>query len=139
MILHWLRGLCPRWTRKDDPTWPGPMSTRSSKSFGHSFQTELGGHCALISKSTISIPQTAFSKVYVDSLESVRYYSGTITTGARHTGKVVLFSSQAYSHHEAFMTESPKGIEQTDVLADQRAGSGIVVLSTAMQLLHMNR
>ncbi len=29
-----------------------------------------------MSKSTISIPQAAFSTVYVDSLESVRYYSG---------------------------------------------------------------
>ncbi|HMS83358.1 MAG TPA: LuxR C-terminal-related transcriptional regulator [Nitrospira sp.] len=37
------------------------------------------------------------------------------------------------------MTESAKGTEQTDALADQRAGSGIVVLSTSMQLLHMNR
>ena len=29
--------------------------------------------------------------------------------------------------------------DQTDGLADQRAGSGIVVLSASMQLLHMNR
>ena len=37
------------------------------------------------------------------------------------------------------MTETPAAHDQTDGLADQRAGSGIVVLSASMQLLHMNR
>jgi DNA-binding CsgD family transcriptional regulator len=37
------------------------------------------------------------------------------------------------------MTSSPGVLDQTDSLADQRAGSGIVVLSTSMQLLYMNR
>ena len=37
------------------------------------------------------------------------------------------------------MTNSPATQDQTDGLADQRAGSGIVVLSASMQLLHMNR
>lgn len=37
------------------------------------------------------------------------------------------------------MTNSPTPLDQTDSLADQRAGSGIVVLSASMQLLHMNR
>ena len=37
------------------------------------------------------------------------------------------------------MAEPTSNLDQTDALADQRAGSGIVVLSTSMQLLHMNR
>lgn len=37
------------------------------------------------------------------------------------------------------MTEPPGTIDQSEGLADQRAGSGIVVLSASMQLLHMNR
>lgn len=38
------------------------------------------------------------------------------------------------------MTETPStSVDQSDGLADQRAGSGIVVLTAAMQLLHMNR
>ncbi|SPP66193.1 helix-turn-helix transcriptional regulator [Nitrospira lenta] len=37
------------------------------------------------------------------------------------------------------MTESTHHADQSDGLADQRAGSGIVVLTAAMQLLHMNR
>lgn len=37
------------------------------------------------------------------------------------------------------MTESPQHADQSDGLADQRAGSGIVVLTASMQLLHMNR
>jgi hypothetical protein len=37
------------------------------------------------------------------------------------------------------MNESSTSIDQSDTLADQRVGSGIVVLSAAMQLLHMNR
>jgi DNA-binding NarL/FixJ family response regulator len=37
------------------------------------------------------------------------------------------------------MSDLSKSIDQTDALADQRAGSGIVVLSASMQLLHMNR
>jgi DNA-binding CsgD family transcriptional regulator len=38
------------------------------------------------------------------------------------------------------MAETPsRSIDQSDPLADQRAGSGIVVLTAAMQLLHMNR
>ncbi|THJ16077.1 MAG: hypothetical protein CAF44_016900, partial [Nitrospira sp. CG24D] len=37
------------------------------------------------------------------------------------------------------MTESTQHADQSDGLADQRAGSGIVVLTAAMQLLHMNR
>ena len=37
------------------------------------------------------------------------------------------------------MTESIQPADQSDGLADQRAGSGIVVLTAAMQLLHMNR
>lgn len=37
------------------------------------------------------------------------------------------------------MTDSPTAPDQTDSYADQRAGSGIVVLSASMQLLHMNR
>lgn len=37
------------------------------------------------------------------------------------------------------MTEATSNIDHTDGLADQRAGSGIVVLSASMQLLHMNR
>jgi DNA-binding CsgD family transcriptional regulator len=37
------------------------------------------------------------------------------------------------------MTNGPGVLDQTDSLADQRAGSGIVVLSASMQLLHMNR
>ena len=37
------------------------------------------------------------------------------------------------------MTEPTSNLDQTDGLADQRAGSGIVVLSASMQLLHMNR
>ncbi|MCP9439374.1 MAG: LuxR C-terminal-related transcriptional regulator [Nitrospira sp.] len=36
------------------------------------------------------------------------------------------------------MTSGPGVLDQTDSLADQRAGSGIVVLSASMQLLHMN-
>ena len=37
------------------------------------------------------------------------------------------------------MPELPQHADQSDGLADQRAGSGIVVLTAAMQLLHMNR
>ena len=37
------------------------------------------------------------------------------------------------------MTDPTSTIDQSDGLADQRAGSGIVVLSASMQLLHMNR
>jgi len=37
------------------------------------------------------------------------------------------------------MAEPTSNLDQTDALADQRAGSGIVVLSASMQLLHMNR
>ena len=37
------------------------------------------------------------------------------------------------------MSDSPPHMDQPDGLADQRAGAGIVVLSAAMQLLHMNR
>ncbi len=37
------------------------------------------------------------------------------------------------------MTDTSPAPDQTDTLADQRAGSGIVVLSASMQLLHMNR
>jgi DNA-binding CsgD family transcriptional regulator len=37
------------------------------------------------------------------------------------------------------MTDGPPVPDQTDAFADQRAGSGIVVLSSSMQLLHMNR
>jgi DNA-binding CsgD family transcriptional regulator len=37
------------------------------------------------------------------------------------------------------MADTAAAHDQTDGLADQRAGSGIVVLSAAMQLLHMNR
>ena len=37
------------------------------------------------------------------------------------------------------MNDSSTSLDQTDTLADQRVGSGIVVLSAAMQLLHMNR
>lgn len=36
-------------------------------------------------------------------------------------------------------TDGPAPLDQTDSFADQRAGSGIVVLSASMQLLHMNR
>ncbi|MCP9455342.1 MAG: LuxR C-terminal-related transcriptional regulator [Nitrospira sp.] len=36
------------------------------------------------------------------------------------------------------MTSSPGVLDQTDSLADQRAGSGIVVMSASLQLLHMN-
>ena len=37
------------------------------------------------------------------------------------------------------MTDSSPPSDPTDTLADQRVGSGIVVLSASMQLLHMNR
>ena len=37
------------------------------------------------------------------------------------------------------MTDPLQHTDQSDGLADQRAGSGIVVLTAAMQLLHMNR
>lgn len=37
------------------------------------------------------------------------------------------------------MTDPTQHADQSDGLADQRAGSGIVVLTAAMQLLHMNR
>ena len=37
------------------------------------------------------------------------------------------------------MIDSSIPIDPMDTLADQRVGSGIVVLSAAMQLLHMNR
>ena len=37
------------------------------------------------------------------------------------------------------MTDPMQHTDQSDGLADQRAGSGIVVLTAAMQLLHMNR
>ncbi len=37
------------------------------------------------------------------------------------------------------MAETVHSADQSDGLADQRAGSGIVVLSASMQLLHMNR
>lgn len=37
------------------------------------------------------------------------------------------------------MAEPTSNLDQTDGLADQRSGSGIVVLSASMQLLHMNR
>ena len=37
------------------------------------------------------------------------------------------------------MSDSLPPVDPTDTLADQRAGSGIVVLSASMQLLHMNR
>jgi DNA-binding CsgD family transcriptional regulator len=37
------------------------------------------------------------------------------------------------------MAEPTSNVDQTDSLADQRSGSGIVVLSASMQLLHMNR
>jgi DNA-binding CsgD family transcriptional regulator len=37
------------------------------------------------------------------------------------------------------MREIPTTSDQTEGLADQRAGSGIIVLSASMQLLHMNR
>lgn len=44
------------------------------------------------------------------------------------------------THISPFMSDSPlPPVAQTDNLADQRAGAGIVVLSAAMQLLHMNR
>jgi DNA-binding CsgD family transcriptional regulator len=36
------------------------------------------------------------------------------------------------------MSDSSPPVEPTDTLADQRVGSGIVVLSASMQLLHMN-
>ena len=37
------------------------------------------------------------------------------------------------------MTDSPNTVDPKDGFVDQRAGSGIVVLSASMQLLHMNR
>ena len=37
------------------------------------------------------------------------------------------------------MNDSSPPVDPTDTLADQRVGSGIVVLSASMQLLHMNR
>ena len=37
------------------------------------------------------------------------------------------------------MSDSSPSIAPTDTVADQRVGSGIVVLSATMQLLHMNR
>ena len=36
------------------------------------------------------------------------------------------------------MNDSSPLVDQKDTLADQRLGSGIVVLSASMQLLHMN-
>src|ERR1041384_7148613 len=37
------------------------------------------------------------------------------------------------------MIDSSPPLDPSDALADQRVGSGIVVLSASMQLLHMNR
>ena len=37
------------------------------------------------------------------------------------------------------MSDSSPPVDSTDALADQRVGSGIVVLSASMQLLHLNR
>ena len=37
------------------------------------------------------------------------------------------------------MSDSSPPVDATDNLADQRVGSGIIVLSASMQLLHMNR
>ena len=37
------------------------------------------------------------------------------------------------------MSDLSPPVDPTETLADQRAGSGIVVLSASMQLLHMNR
>ena len=51
--------------------------------------------------------------------------------------RAILVRTSKASFHP--MNESSPSIDQTDALADQRVGSGIVVLSAAMQLLHMNR
>ena len=37
------------------------------------------------------------------------------------------------------MNDLSPPVDPTDTLADQRVGSGIIVLSASMQLLHMNR
>src|SRR6185436_13219865 len=49
---------------------------------------------------------------------------------------ILVTTSKAPCHP---MNDSSTSVDQIDTLADQRVGSGIVVLSAAMQLLHMNR
>ena len=74
---------------------------------------------------TISTIELRFSNLYATLAE------------ADGLSRTILVTTLNASFHP--MNESSASLDQTDTLADQRVGSGIVVLSAAMQLLHMNR
>jgi DNA-binding CsgD family transcriptional regulator len=52
---------------------------------------------------------------------------------------IFLLANSKNTQTSLLMVDSPTTPDQTDGFVDQRAGSGIVVLSSSMQLLHMNR
>ena len=85
-------------------------------------------------------------KVGVDSPKRVRYYFHSrvpflisLCYRNRIYWSVENRSCTDFEGIPTSMIDSSDPVDPTDTLADQRVGSGIVVLSASMQLLHMNR